>query len=125
MPRLKSQDPRSIIVPIRFTASERDDLLKQAGNEPLGTWIRERVLAAPLPHSPTPSPGELEQLPPPALEGGIPAPLDGEAYTGYERRLNIWSAKALTDGEMPRRIDLATIALGKYVSEKWKRRTNE
>jgi hypothetical protein len=55
MPRRKADNPRSIILAIRLTPSERHEISRRAANMPLGQWIRERALACPeMPHSPPP-----------------------------------------------------------------------
>lgn len=45
MPRQKSQNRRNVILPIRLSESERDEICKRAGNAPLSQWIRDLVLA--------------------------------------------------------------------------------
>ena len=117
MPRRKADNPRSIILAIRLTPSERHEISRRAANMPLGQWIRERALACPeMPHSPTSPTVQSERLPEPTLEGGVPAPLLGETYTDYQRRLDLWSIAALNDRDLRSRLALATAALVKYHS---------
>jgi hypothetical protein len=82
---------------------------------PLGQWIRERALACPeIPHSSTSPTIQSDRLPEPTLEGGVPAPLLGETYTDYQRRLDLWSVAALSERNLLWRLEVATAALVKY-----------
>jgi hypothetical protein len=87
-----------------LSQSELDELVKRAGDAPLGTWIRERALAS----QSTSSPAESEPLPPPQLIGGSPAPLPQESYTNYQRRLDIWAMEGLSDKAQRSRLEIAT-----------------
>jgi len=117
MPRHKSRSPRNRILPIRFGESEWDEISKRAGKMPVGQWIRERALASTeLPRSSTSPTTQPERLPAPTLEGGVPAPVFGETFTEYERRLNLWSVAALNESGLRWRLEVATGALVKYCS---------
>jgi hypothetical protein len=117
MPRQKIENPRNIILAIRLTPSERQEMSRRAANTPLGQWIRERALACPeIPRSSTSPTIQSDRVPEPTLEGGVPAPLLGETYTDYQRRLDLWSVAALNDRDIRSRLALATASLVKYHS---------
>lgn len=111
MPRHKSPESRKIILPIRFNEIELNELAKRAVGVPLSTWIRKRALEVSQPSQK--SPDRSEPLPPPPLEGGVPARLPGETYKDYERRLNHWSVATPNDRDLRLRLELATAALVK------------
>jgi len=46
MPRRKSENPRTIIVPIRLTKWEREEISKRARDTPMSQWIRQVVFAS-------------------------------------------------------------------------------
>jgi len=109
MPQRKAQNPRDIVLAIRLTRSERQEISRQAGNTPLGAWIRQRALACPeMPRSPTSPTVQPELLSQPTLEGGVPAPLPGEGYSDYQRRLDFWAMEALSDKAQRARLEIAT-----------------
>lgn len=117
MPRHKIRNPRNRILPIRFSESEWDEVSKQAGKMPLSQWIRQQALASmESPPSSTSPAAHSERLPEPTPEGEVPAPLLGETYTDYQRRLDHWSVAALNDRDLRSRLALATAALVKCQS---------
>jgi hypothetical protein len=117
MPRHKSRDPRNHILPIRFSKSEWNEVSERAGEMPMGQSIRQRALDnLELPASSMSPTAQPERLPKPTLEGGVPAPLRGETYREYERRLNLWSVAALSEYGLRSRLELATAALVRYSS---------
>jgi|ERR1035441_1115125 hypothetical protein len=117
MPRHKSRDPRNHILPIRFSKSEWDEVSERAGMMPMGQWIRQRALDnLELPASSMSPTAQPERLLEPTLEGGVPAPLPGEAYKDYMSRLNSWSVAAPSEGGLRWRLEAATAALIKYSS---------
>jgi hypothetical protein len=118
VPRHKSRNPRNRILPIRLSESEWNEVSARAGNMPVGQWIRQRALSMDLPPSSTSPTAQPERLPEPTLEGGVPAPLRGETYTDYERRLNVWSVAVLNEMDLLWRLEVATAALVKYSSTK-------
>jgi hypothetical protein len=67
-------------------------------------------LAVDLPPSSTSPTAQSERLPEPTVEGGVPAPVRGETYWEYERRLNLWTCEALNDREVRSRFTLARIS---------------
>jgi len=105
MPRHRSPNSRSVVLPIRFNESELNGLAKQAGSVPLSTWIRERALDA---SHRSPAGSESELVVPLPLEGGAPAPLPNESYMDYQRRLDIWAVQGLTDHARRVRLEIAT-----------------
>jgi hypothetical protein len=62
MPRHKIENPRIIIVPIRLTRRERDQISKRAHDTPLSQWIRQAVFAS-LEKPPTEKPESPEIQP--------------------------------------------------------------
>jgi hypothetical protein len=106
MPQHKSPNPRKVILPVRFSESELNELATQARGMPLSTWVRKRALDPT--HPSPPAPAQSEPLPPPTLEGGAPAPLRGERYTDYQRRLDCWAIEALSDHAQRARLEIAT-----------------
>lgn len=125
MPRHKSPDSRKIVLPIRFNEFELNELVKRAGDNPLSTWIRGRALSNPeVPYASTPSSVQSDPLPPPPLEGGVPAPIPDESYTAYQRRLDHWAMEALTDEAQRARIELVTAIGTRYGATRHRRTTN-
>lgn len=119
MPRRKVNNPRSIILAIRVTPYERQEMSRRAGYTPLGAWIREQALASmDLPPGLTSQTAQPERLPEPTQEGAVPAPFPGETVTDYMRSLDLWSLAALNDRDVRSRLALATAALVRYSSTK-------
>jgi hypothetical protein len=118
VPRQKSQNPRSILVTVRLSGSERNELLRRAGGAQLSAWIRQRILGAAEPNSPIFS--TVESGPPAqgTLEGGVPAPLLDERCSDYQLRIDMWAMQAPTDRLQRARLELTTIVGCQYRSTK-------
>jgi hypothetical protein len=118
MPRQKIENPRTIIVPIRLTKRERDQISMRARDTPLSQWIRQAVFARlEMPQQdkqkpPTIQPEEKSEQ---AMEVQVPLPTAGEHPDDYAARLDKWIAAALPDRvARNRRYEAASAVFDQY-----------
>jgi hypothetical protein len=126
MPRQKSQSPRNIILPIRFTQLERSEISKRAGTEPTSRWIRQVVFAslevAQQDKQKAPniqSEKTCEQTP----EDQVPLPITGEHLNDYAARLNNWIEAAGPDSVVEDGSYEAAIQALEEYEKAWSNRT--
>lgn len=126
MPRQKIENPRTIIVPIRLTKWERDEISKRARDTPLSQWIRQAVFASmeiPPPNKEKPPMIQPEEKSEQTMEVQVPPPAAGEHPDDYAARLDKWIAAVLPDRvARNRRYEAASAVFDQY-DQAWSNRT--